>query len=311
MTSPEPFELNTRTVLAREALDPLATIEFTPERDGVFCGVNEVVKLLRELGGHGYQLATLDEGEALIAGEVALRVRGHFLEYGASINHIAGLVATQSGWATVARVLVDAAKPLPVILTAPSLILPGAAPQFEYAAQVGGCLGSDSLLGKGALSRMLILLMGDSLHALKAMDKAITPNVPRLGLVESSHNPVDEAVRLALGVGDHLAGVLVEQQERRDVLTTAFFREMRAHLDLAGFPRVKMYVGGKVTCEQIGMWMREQAPVNGFFVGDSIAGTKPLPFAIELKESDGKPLARYGLTPGTTPNPRLKRIDVL
>src|SRR5258708_37821847 len=115
MTSPEPFELNTRSVLARESLDPLATIEFTPERDGVLCGVNAIVEMLRQLGGHSYQLAALDEGEALNAGEVALRVRGHFLEYGASIHSMAGLLAAQSGWASVARTLVDQAKPLPII----------------------------------------------------------------------------------------------------------------------------------------------------------------------------------------------------
>lgn len=307
MSTSELFEFNTRVVLAREYLDPIATMEFMPQREGVFCGLRDVNTWLRGLGGHGFQVWTLDEGALFKVGEVALRLRGHFLEYGAHVDGIAGILATQSGWATAARAFVNEAEPQPVILTPSNLIPMEFAAQLDYAAQVGGCAASDSLLGKGVLSRALILLMGDTLRALRAFDQTAPADAPRLALVDTFHNAIDEAVRVALGLGDQLAGVVVQVNHE---LGAEFLRQMRAQLDLAGFPRVKIFVCGDITLARIALWKKEHAPLDGYFIGNTIANAPPLPFAAELKESDGKPLARRGLAPGTTSSPRLKRMDV-
>jgi nicotinate phosphoribosyltransferase len=310
MPTSESFESNTRKVLAHEFLDPNATIELMPQGDGVFCGVRDVLELLHGLGGHGFQVWSLDDGETLKAGEVAMRMRGHFLEYVTQVNGIAGILATLSGWATAARAIVTQATPLPVVLTASHLVLPEAVAKFEYAAQVGGCLASDSPLGVGVSSRALILLLGDTLRAVRVADQTLPQDVPRLAFVDTYHEAVDEAVRVALGLGDHLTGVIVEAEMSGSEISIEVLNQIRAQLDLAGFPRVKIFVYGNVTAQNIAHWKSEHAPLDGFFVGDTIAAAAPIPFAAELKESDGKPLARRGLVPGTTPNPRLKRIDV-
>lgn len=299
-----------RVILAREFMDPNATIELIPDSDGVFCGVREVAQLVRELRGHGFQIWALDEGEMLTGGEVALRLRGHFLEYGMHINRISGILATASGWATAAYALVQQADPLPVIVASSRLLLPNAEKQFERAAQVGGCIPSDSVLRRGTLSRELVLLMGDTLRALRAFDQVAPTEVPRLAFVDTYHDAADEAVRIALGLGDHLAGVIVQAERSRESGTVADLKKIRAQLDLAGFPRVKIYVYGYVTPDQIAVWKNDHEPLDGLFVGDTIAAATPIPFSAELKESDGKPLARRGLVPGTTPSPRLKRLDL-
>ncbi len=304
-------ELNRQmqAVLVREALDPIATIEVLPQRDGILCGVQDVIKRLRDLGGHGFQVWTLDDGAMLAPDQVAMRVRGHFLEYSAAVNGIVGLLATQSGWATAARAIVEKADPLPVMLTAPNLILPDALAYLEYAAQVGR-IEIGSLLARGLLARAYLVLRGDALRALRAWDETLAPDIPRLALVGTFHESVDEAVRIALGLGEHLTGVVVQAEAAEDDNLPDMLKAMRQQLDLAGFPRVKIFVNGEVTPERITFWKTNAAPLDGFFVGDSIAAAPPLPFRAELKESDGKPLARRGLTPGTTPSPRLKRIDV-
>jgi nicotinic acid phosphoribosyltransferase len=111
-------------------------------------------------------------------------------------------------------------------------------------------------------------------------------------------------------LGDHLTGILLRTEATRIEPSPERVKSLRAQLDLAGFPRVKIFIGGEVTPTHIGIWKIEHAPVDGFFVGDSIALATPIPFAPELKESDGKPLARRGLTPGTTPSPRLQRVPM-
>ncbi|TMG06802.1 MAG: nicotinate phosphoribosyltransferase, partial [Chloroflexi bacterium] len=46
----------------------------------------------------------------------------------------------------------------------------------------------------------------------------------------------------------------------------------------------------------------------GFGVGSYISSAKPNDFTADLKELDGRPIAKRGRTPGITPNPRLSRI---
>jgi nicotinate phosphoribosyltransferase len=43
------------------------------------------------------------------------------------------------------------------------------------------------------------------------------------------------------------------------------------------------------------------------FTGDKLA---PIDFTGDLKEIDGKPIAKRGRIPGITPNPRLKRVTL-
>lgn len=299
-----------KNILQRAQLDPLATIEFMPQRDGVLCGIPQIVTQLRGVTKNALQIWALDEGAALVRGEVALRVRGRFFEFAEHINSLTGLLATLSGWATVARALVQAAQPIPVIVSPAQTLYPDTFAQFEYAAVLNGCVTSDSDWQRGLISRALVLLMGDTVRAAHAFDQTLPPDLPRLVYVDTYHNDADEAVRVALALGDKLAGVVVEHENERNMVSPDLLKRVRAQLDLAGFPRVKIFVSGDVTREAVLVWKQDHAPVDGYFAGETIAVASPIPFKAELKESDSKPLARRGLTPGTTPNLRLKKLDV-
>lgn len=287
----------------------VATIEFMAEHDGVLCGVSEVLVLLRALQLPPLQIWAIEQGSAMKRGDVVMRVRGPYRAYGGAENALAGILAVSSGWATTARGLVEAAKPAPVVFVGANTAHPALAVQLENAAVTGGCAARDSELARGIVPRALILLTGDTLRAVRRFDQFAAPEIPRLVYADLFHDPADEAVRVALALGSRLRGIIlqtdgVSKEAHRDVI-----QRVRAQLDLAGLPRVKIFVQGAVTAQDIQAWKNERVSVDGFLVGDLIGAAPPLPFAVELRECNGKPLARRGQTAGTTPSLRLVKID--
>ena len=65
-------------------------------------------------------------------------------------------------------------------------------------------------------------------------------------------------------------------------------------------------VGGLDT-DRIGYFKEAGAPVDSFAVGSAISDASPIDFTGDLKEIDGRPIAKRGRIPGRTDNPRLER----
>ncbi len=53
---------------------------------------------------------------------------------------------------------------------------------------------------------------------------------------------------------------------------------------------------------------RPGRPIDSFAVGSAISDASPIDFTGDLKEIDGKPIAKRGRIPGRTENPRLRRL---
>jgi nicotinate phosphoribosyltransferase len=297
-------------VLSRLDGELVATLEFLAECDGVFAGVDDAVAFLKLLALHPLQVWAIEQGANLKHGDVAMRVHGHFVEYGKHANALAGILAVQSGWATGTRALSNAAKPQPLIFLGASAVHPSAASQLQKVAVENGCLSPDSLLGQGIVPRALILLARDTVHAARLYESELSPDVPLLVPADIFHEPADEAARVALALGDKLSAIVLHDEGAQNPIDANLLLRVRTQLELAGFPRVKIFVSGDVTPEKIVAWQDAQARLDGYVVSDSIALAPPLPFAIELRECDGKPLARRGQTPGTTPSLRMERIDI-
>ena len=68
------YFLRTRQVMEAEGLNPMATMEVFPHRDGLLCGVREVEALLREVLPKNAEAWALDEGETVSRREVMLRI---------------------------------------------------------------------------------------------------------------------------------------------------------------------------------------------------------------------------------------------
>ena len=65
-----------------------------------------------------------------------------------------------------------------------------------------------------------------------------------------------------------------------------------------------------MTPDRIGEFKLYGAPVDSYAVGSYIAGARPIDFTGDLKEIDGKPIAKRGRIPGVTASPRLQPVDL-
>jgi nicotinate phosphoribosyltransferase len=52
------------------------------------------------------------------------------------------------------------------------------------------------------------------------------------------------------------------------------------------------------------------APVDSYAVGSYISGATPIDFTGDIKEIDGRPIAKRGRIPGRTESPRLQLVNL-
>ncbi len=312
------YFLRTQTILERERKNPLATMEVFPAREGILCGMKEVQALLKAALPAQSDVWALDEGLPMSGKEVVLRIRAPYQSYGLYETAILGTLAHCSGWATAARECVEAARGRPVISFGARHIHPKVADIMDYAAIIGGCTTASTTAGarlhglspSGTMPHALILIMGDTVEAALAFDRHMPPDVPRIVLVDTFKDEVEESLRVARALGPRLYGVRLDTPAERGRVTPDLVKEVRARLDMEGYGHVKIVISGGLTPERIRFVLDSGAPVDVFGVGSYISGASPIDFTGDLKEIEGKPIAKRGRIPGITSNPRLQRIDV-
>jgi nicotinate phosphoribosyltransferase len=314
----------TRRILAAEKIDPVVTMEVFPREDAILCGAEEALAYLREILGNGRGLEprpvveSLHDGDAVSRKEVVMRITARYSAFGLYETAILGILAQSTGWATAARRIVDLADPIPVIGFGARHVHPSVADQMDYASVVGGCIGASTPAGArlaglaptGTMPHALILIFGDTVRAIEAFDRHIDPEVPRIALVDTFKDEAEESLRVADAMGDRLWGVRLDTPSERGRVTADLVKEVRARLDLAGHSHVKIVVSGGLDAERITYFKEAGAPVDSFAVGSAISDASPIDFTGDLKEIDGKPIAKRGRIPGRTENPRLQPVDL-
>ncbi|HSS36423.1 MAG TPA: hypothetical protein VLR93_09115, partial [Patescibacteria group bacterium] len=80
--------------------------------------------------------------------------------------------------------------------------------------------------------------------------------------------------------------------------------------DLEGFTHVRIVVSGGLSPDRIRYFGEAGAPVDSFAVGSYISGAAPIDFTGDIKEIDGRPIAKRGRIPGRTESPRLRPVDL-
>jgi nicotinate phosphoribosyltransferase len=313
-----------RTVLAAEGLDPIVCMEIFARQDGILCGAREVSAYLHEVLGNGRQhdpepiVESLSDGDAFDRKEVVMRITARYSSFGLYETAILGTLAQCSGWATAARRIVDAAAPTPVIGFGARHVHPAVADQMDYASVVGGCVGASTPAGArlaglsptGTMPHALILIFGDTVRAAEAFDRHIDPEVPRIVLVDTFKDEAEESLRVADALGERLWGVRLDTPSERGRVTADLVKEVRARLDLAGHRHVRIVVSGGLDVERIGYFKERDAPIDSFAVGSAISDASPIDFTGDLKEIDGRPIAKRGRIPGRTETGRLHRIEL-
>jgi len=312
-----------RRILAAEGLDPVVAMEVFAREPGLLCGAEEVHAYLREVFAEGRPdpepvVESLHDGDTFASKEVVMRITARYQSFGLYETAILGILAQGSGWATAARRIVDAAAPIPVIGFGARHVHPAVADQMDYASVVGGCIGASTPAGArlaglsptGTMPHALILIFGDTVAAAEAFDRVVDPDVPRIVLVDTFKDEAEEAVRVADALGERLWGVRLDTPSERGRVTADLVKEVRARLDLAGHRHVKIVVSGGLDVERIGYFKEAGAPIDSFAVGSAISDASPIDFTGDLKEIEGRPIAKRGRIPGRTENTRLRRIEL-
>lgn len=304
------YFINTRDVLASVGmLDTPVTAEIFSRSNGIFAGLDEFKELLRDVP---VKLEAIPEGTRFSPKETVVRIRGAYGAFGIYEAPLLGMLSSSCAWATAARECVDAAGGKPVLSFGGRHLHPSAASVMDAVAiKVGGCAGASTVLGaklcgkepSGTIPHAAVLIMGDTLKLARAYDAAIPKGIGRIYLVDTFKDECEETLRLAEALGDKLDAVRLDTPGERGGVTVDLVREVRCRLDSASFGRVKIVVSGGLTPERIKLLSNAGADVFG--VGSYIAHAVPMDMTMDLKEINGKPVAKRGRLPGVLANPHM------
>jgi nicotinate phosphoribosyltransferase len=310
------------SILAREGMDPIVTMEVFARQDAVLCGIDEAKNLighvLADCDPSETRVQALDDGDRIAPKEVVLRIHARYRRFGLYETAILGMLAQSTGWATAARECVDVAAPAPVISFGARHVHPDITDVLDYAAIVGGCVGASTPAGArlaglaptGTMPHSLVLIFGDTVEAALAFDRDLGPEVSRIVLVDTFKDEAEEALRVAHALGDRLYGIRLDTPSERGRVTADLVKEIRARLDQEGYQHVKIVASGGLNPERIAYFQEQGAPVDSFAVGSYISGATPIDFTGDIKEIDGRPIAKRGRIPGVTESPRLRPVDL-
>jgi len=297
-----------RRVLEEEGLDDVEVVAEVSAHSlpegwpwGVLCGVEEALSLLE---GRDVTVYAMDEGEVFRPGQPVMRIEGPYVEFCELETALIGCLAKATGIATKAARCKLAAGDRPVYSFGIRRQHPAIAPMVDRAAYVGGCDGVSGIKGAeligerpvGTMPHAFILVFGDQREAWRAFDEHVPEDVPRVALVDTFYDEVEEALMAAEELGDRLFGVRLDTPSSRRGDMAEIVREVRWELDARGYEDVKIMVSGGLDEEEI----RElaEAGADAFGVGTAISDAPAVDFAMDVVEVEGEPRAKRGKLSG-------------
>jgi nicotinate phosphoribosyltransferase len=143
----------------------------------------------------------------------------------------------------------------------------------------------------GTIPHSLVLMIGDTVEALRAFHEVIEPKVRRVALIDTLQDEKFEAIRVAEALGKDLYAVRLDTPSSRRGDLYRIVEEVRWELNLRGFDHVRIVASGGIDEYEI---LRLNPVVDGYGVGTSIANAPVLNFALDIMEIEGKPTAKRG-----------------
>jgi nicotinate phosphoribosyltransferase len=263
---------------------------------GILAGIEEVAALLE---GVAVDVRTMDEGTVFGPYQPVLTLEGTYVDWALYETALLGLLCQASGIATKAARCKKAAGERQVISFGARRMHPALAPMIERNAFVGGCDGvavtkSAELIDAdpmGTIPHSLVLMVGDTVEALKAFHEVIDPKVRRVALIDTLQDEKFEALRVADALGKDLYAVRLDTPSSRRGDLYRIVEEVRWELALRGFEHVKIVASGGIDEYEI---LRLNPVVDAYGVGTSIANAPVLNFALDIMEVEGRPMAKRG-----------------
>ncbi len=263
---------------------------------GILAGIEEAALLLE---GLPVDVRAMDEGSVFEPYQPVLVIEGTYVEWAQYETALLGLLCQASGIATKAARCKKAAGERQVISFGARRMHPALAPMIERNAFIGGCDGvavtkSAELIDAdpmGTIPHSLVLMIGDTVEALKAFHEVVDAKVRRVALVDTLQDEKFEAIRVAEALGKDLYAVRLDTPSSRRGDFFRILQEVRWELDLRGFEHVKLIASGGVDEYEI---LTLNPVADAYGVGTSIASAPVLNFALDIMEIEGRPMAKRG-----------------
>jgi nicotinate phosphoribosyltransferase len=263
---------------------------------GILAGIEEVATLLE---GVPVDVQAMDEGTVFSPYQPVIVIDGVYVEWAKYETALLGLLCQASGIATKAARCKKAAEERQVISFGARRMHPTLAPMIERNAFIGGCDGvavtkSADLIDSdpmGTIPHALVLMIGDTVEALRAFHEVVDPKVRRVALVDTLQDEKFEAIRVAEALGDDLYAVRLDTPSSRRGDFYRILEEVRWELDLRGFSHVKIIASGGIDEYEI---LNLNPLVDSYGVGTSIANAPVLNFGLDIMEIEGRAMAKRG-----------------
>jgi nicotinate phosphoribosyltransferase len=264
---------------------------------GILAGIQEAALLLE--GVSAVDVRAMDEGAVFEPYQPVMVVEGTYVDWAPYETALLGLLCQASGIATKAARCKKAAGERQVISFGARRMHPAIAPMIERNAFIGGCDGvavtkSAELIDAdpmGTIPHSLVLMIGDTVEALRAFHEVVDPKVRRVALVDTLQDEKFEAIRVAEALGKDLYAVRLDTPSSRRGDFFRILQEVRWELDLRGFQHVRIIASGGVDEYEI---LALNPVADAYGVGTSIASAPVLNFALDIMEIEGRPMAKRG-----------------
>ncbi len=285
----------TEKVLKSRGVNPRVVAEVTTSSWGIFAGLNDVLKLME---GKPVDIYAMPEGCLFFPHEPVLTIVGRYLDFARFETALLGFICHSSAVATQAFKFKLAAGDKKVFSFGTRRMHPALSAVIERSAYIGGVDGVSNFSAEkyvgiksmGTMPHALIICFGDQVEAWKAFDEVVDEEVPRTMLIDTYFDEKTEAI-LAIENVRRVNGVRLDTPSSRRGNFRKIVEEVRWELDIRGRKDVKIFVSGGLSVEDV---LNLRDIVDAFGVGTSIAGAKPMDFALDIVEREGKFVAKRG-----------------
>lgn len=266
----------------------------------VLSGMEEMLDLL---AGREVDVRAMAEGSLFLLEEPVFSIEGPYGAFCEMETAMLGVLCQASGIATKSARIKRLAGDRSVLSFGARRMHPGLSTVIDRNAFIGGADGvsvvrSAAFLGEepmGTMPHALILVLGDTVEAVRGFDLAVDPAVPRIALIDTLQDEKFEAIRVAEALREKLAGVRLDTPGSRRGNFRKLLREVRWELDLRGFSHVTLIASGGLGEKEVEA-LRDVA--DGFGVGTCISNAPTVDFALDIVEVEGRPFAKRGKESG-------------
>lgn len=289
----------TEKVLRAKGINPKVVMEVTTSEWGIFAGLEDVLNLLQGLPVDVY---AMPEGSLFYPHEPVLTVVGRYLDFARYETAILGFLCHASGVAKQAFKFKLASRDKKIYSFGTRRAHPAISAMIERSALIGGVDGVSNFIAEkylgvesvGTMPHALIISFGDQTSAWRAYDEIVDEKVPRTMLIDTYYDEKTEAIMAVENV-KRVDAVRLDTPSSRKGNFRKIVEEVRWELKIRGRENVKIFLSGGLKIDDI-IELREVA--DAFGVGTAISAAKPVDFAMDIVEKDGKFCAKRGKKSG-------------